>query len=361
MMQTYKLIPQLRENCIIEGKKELLSEYNKGDTIFLIANTPIKKFSIISKIEDIKYSENPCVYIDKRIMENFGENDKVTVLKYNPAEALEVQLNISNEYGIITKGDWTSNIKPSLINKIIDLGQEIPFLIQWEGGAPIVGTGFVNFTLPHPPVYIGERTKILLDKVSNEQLTSNKIANMTIKKERVDILEKQIKEKTIQKIREIKSQNYPNKGIKYKFKATDPRQLFYSISNIFKELDAIEDPTEKIYGDNQESYFASAVFLTHDDTNSFQLIDIQVVATNSSGFLMIWVTAKNEAIITKTLDSYNFRISQLKKGLEQEPLVLSVQCPECGAQLPIKDIDVNGIAECNFCGTISKIPKILRY
>ncbi|MFW9990149.1 MAG: hypothetical protein ACFFC3_16015, partial [Candidatus Odinarchaeota archaeon] len=61
------------------------------------------------------------------------------------------------------------------------------------------------------------------------------------------------------------------------------------------------------------------------------------------------------------LDSYNFRISQLKKGVEQGAEVLSIQCPECGAQLPIKDIDVNGIVECNFCGRISKIPKILRY
>ncbi len=360
-MQTYKLIPQLRENCIIEGKKEWLSEYSKGDTIFLITNTPMKKFSIISKIEDMKYSETPYVYIDKRIVENFGENDEVILLKYNPAEALEVQLNISNEYGIITKGDWTSNIKPSLINKIIDLGQEIPFLIPWKGGASIVGTGFVNFTLPNPPVFIGERTKILLDKASNEQLTSNKMSSLIMKKERVDILEKQIKENTIQKIREIKHQNYPNKGIKYKFKVTDPPQLFYSISNIFKGLDVIEDPTEKIYGDNQENYFASAVFLTHDEKSSFQLIDVQVVATNSSGFLMIWVTAKNEAIITKTLDSYNLRISQLKKGLEQEAIVLSIQCPECGAQLPIKNIDINGIVECNFCSTISKIPKILRY
>ena len=129
----------------------------------------------------------------------------------------------------------------------------------------------------------------------------------------------------------------------------------------FKDLDSIEDPIEKIYGNNQENYFASAVFLIHFDESSIQLIDVQVIATNSSGFLMIWVTAKNEEIISKTLDTYDLRISQLKRGLEQEAEVLSIQCPECGGILPIKDIDVNGIVECSFCDTISKIPKVLRY
>jgi len=360
-MQTYKLIPQLRENCIIEGKKEWLSEYNKGDTIFLITSTPIKKFSIITKIEEKKYSENPRIYIDKRIMENLGKNDEVTILKYNPAEALEVQLNISSEYGIITKGDWTSNIKPSLINKIIDLGQEIPFLIQWEGGAPIVGTGLVNSTLPNPPVYIGERTKILLDKASNEQLASIKIVNMAIKEERVCILEKQIEQETIQFIRMLKQKNYPNKGQKYIFKAINPKHLFNAVLGIFKGLDIIEEPIEKIFDEKDQDYLASAVFLTEQNTNYYQIIDVQVSATENSGFLVIWVTGENESNISDTLKKYDSRISQLKQDLEQKVEVLSTQCPECAADLPITNIDVNGFVECIHCNKVSKIPKILRY
>ena len=85
--------------------------------------------------------------LDTHILGKFGENDEVSILKYNTTEALEVYINISNEYALISKGEWTSNIKKSLINHLIDYGQEVTFLIPWEGGAPIVATGIINYTL----------------------------------------------------------------------------------------------------------------------------------------------------------------------------------------------------------------------
>jgi len=259
-MRTYKLIQQFRENCIVQGKKEDLSEFKLGDTIFLISDLPTKKYSIITKIEGLEYPNEPKIFIDKRILGKFGEKDEVFILKYNPAEALEVHINVSNEYAIITKGDWTSNIKPSLINKLIDYGQEVAFLIPWEGGAPIVATGIINSTLPNPPVYFGDRTKIFIWKSSNEELSEIKREKLLIQEDRVDILERQIKQKTIKLIRQIKQNNYPNKGQKYKFKATNPRQLFKSILNVFKGLDSIEDPIEESFDEKEQDYLASAVF-----------------------------------------------------------------------------------------------------
>lgn len=294
-------------------------------------------------------------------MGNFGEGDEVFILKYNPAEASEVHINVSNEHAIITKGDWTSNIKPSLINKLIDYGQEVAFLIPWEGGAPIVTTGIINSTLPNPPVYIGDRTKIFIWKSSNEELSEVKKEKLLIQEDRVDILERQIKQKTIKLIREIKQNNYPNKGQKYKFKATNPRQLFKSILNVFKGLDSIEDPIEESFDEKEQDYLASAVFLTKQELNSIQLIDIQIMASGHSGTLIIWVTGENESIISETLEKYNSRISELQQGLEQKIEVLSAQCPECGGNLPIKNIEINGIVECLYCNRISKIPKVLRY
>ena len=273
-MRTYKLIPQFRENCIIQGKKEWLSEFKIGDTIFLISNLPTKKYSIISKIEALEYAERPEVIIDKRNLGNFGENDEVFILKYNPAEALEVQIDISNEYSIITKGDWTSNIKPSLLNKLIDLGQEISFLIPWEGGAPIVGIGIINSTLPNPPVYIGDQTRIYIDKVSNEELSAIKREKLKNQEERVDILKKQIKQKTIKFIQTMRQNKYPNKGQKYQFKATNPKQLFNSVLAIFKGLDSLEAPVEQIFDNKEQDYLASVIFLIKQESNVFQLISI---------------------------------------------------------------------------------------
>ncbi len=360
-MKNFKLIPQFRENCVIQGKKEQLSNFKVGDTIFLISDLPTKKYSIITKIEAIEYSEEPKIFINERILGNFGENDEVFALKYNPAEALEVHINISKEHAIITKGEWTSNVKPSLINKSIDYGQEITFLIPWEGGAPIVATGIVNSTLPNPPVYIGEKTKIFIEKISNEELSMIKRDRLSRQVVRVDILKRQIKQKTYKLIREVKQNNYPNKGQKYLFKATNPKQLFNSILNVFKGLDSIENPIEQTFDEEEQVYLGSAVFLIKQKSDSIQLIDIQVMASGNSGTLIIWVTGENDTIISKTLEKYDLIISQLKQGLEQKAEVLSAQCPECGASLPIKNIDLNGVVECIHCNRISRIPKALRY
>ena len=360
-MNTYKLVPQLREGAIIRGKKEWLSEFKVGDTIFLISRIPTKKYSIISKIEAFEYANESKIFIDKRILGNFGENDEVFILKYNPAEALEVHINVSNENAIITKGEWTPNVKPSLINKLIDYGYEVTFLIPWEGGAPIIATGIINSTLPNPPVYIGDKTQIFIEKSSNEELSEIKREKLLIQEERVDILENQIKQKTLKLIREVKHNNYPNKGQKYKFKATNPRQLFKSILKVFKGLDSIEEPNENTFDEMEQDYIASAVFLIRQESVSIQLIDIQITASGHTGTLIIWVTGENGDVISETLENYDSRISQLKQGLEQKIDVLSAQCPECGANLPIINIDVNGVVECIHCDRISKIPKVLRY
>jgi hypothetical protein len=119
-MISYKLIPQFRENCVIKGKKEWLINYSVGDTIFLISNKPTKKYSTISMIDEIEYGNEPLIYIDKRNLGNFSENDDVSLLKYNPAEALSVEINISNEY-IIPKGEWAANIKPFHGKKALQL------------------------------------------------------------------------------------------------------------------------------------------------------------------------------------------------------------------------------------------------
>lgn len=360
-MQTYKLIPQFRDNCVIQAREELLVDYKVDDTIFLISNIPTKKFSIISKIEALEIGDEPLIFIDQRNLEKFAEGDEVYILKYNPAEALEIQVSISNDFSLLTKGDWTTNIKPSLLDKLLDLGQEVSFLIPWEGGNPIVGTGLISSTLPNPPVFIGARTKILLNKLSNEELSSSKSERIKIKVDRVEILEKQIEQNVIEYIKTIKHQNFPYKGQKYQFKATNPKQLFNSVLNIFKGLEAIEGPIEKHYDDKKQDYLASAVYLYKEVPNILQLIDVQIMSNANSGTMIIWVTGENEELISETLNRYNSKILELQQGLEHRVEVISAQCPECGGDLDIKNSDINGTIECIYCSKISKIPKVLRY
>jgi len=360
-LRAYKIVPQLRDGCVIQDREEELINYDVGDTVYLISNLPTKKYSIVSKIEALENAEEPKIFVKKSNLGKFGENDEIYILKYNPAEALEIDISISNEYALITKGDWTPNIKPSVIGKLIDIGNEISFMISWEGGDPIVGTGIVNSCLPSPPVYVGESTRIYIEKKSLEEISKLKREKIQNHVDRVDILEKEIEQKTIQLIRTIKQKNYPNKGQKYNFKAINPEHLFNAVLGIFKGLDIIEEPIEKFFDDKTQDYLASAVFLTEQNTKSYQIIDVQVSATENSGILVIWVTGENETNISNILKKYSSRISQLKQGLEPKVEIFSTQCPECAADLPIKNIDVNGLIECIHCNKISKIPKILRY
>lgn len=359
-MKMFKLVPQLRENCVVKGAQSVISNFQVGDVVFLISNTPTKKFSIISKIEAKHEAKDPKIIIDKRRLGKFAENDEVFLLKYNAAEALEVQLTISNEYTAISEGNWTASIKPSLKNKLVDSGQEVSFLIEWEGGAPIVGTGIIEHTLPNPPVYIADRTKILINKESQENLSAIKARKLNEQSQRVDVLVQEQEQEKFKLVNELRQKAFSNKGQKYKFKATNPQKLFDSIINIFSGLEVIENPNAKVYDEQQQEYLASAVFL-RKKSEAFQIIDIQVVASGNSGSLIIWVTGDDEVRNQEILKYYDDTIKQLKHSLEERVQVLEITCPECGGDLPTRQIDINGKVECPFCKTISRIPKALRY
>ncbi|MBD3338585.1 MAG: hypothetical protein GF353_05735 [Candidatus Lokiarchaeota archaeon] len=360
-MITYKIVPQLREKCIIQGHKEELSNIKEGDTIFIIANKPFKKFSIISEIGGIHYDEKKRIFVDERNLGNFGKNDEVFILKYNPAEAIEIHIDISSSYSLISRGEWTEVVRPSIKEKLIDIGQEVSFLISWEGGAPIVASGFVNKTFPNPPVIVGSSTRIFIEKSSDQELLKLKQENLIRKELRVNILQNEIEHKTIELIKEIKQGSYPNQGQKYQFKATNPKVLFRTLSDLLKSFEVIEAPIEQILDDEEQDYLASAVFLKNPTLDSLQLIDIQILASGYTGTLLIWVTGKNSDIIKETLEDLDIKVNSIKEELEKKVQILNIQCPECGAPLPIKQIDIEGKVKCVHCGRVSKIPKALRY
>ena len=360
-MNLFRIIPQIRNNCVIQGNKEFLSKFKVGDAIFLVSSNPAKKYSIISKIERIEHGNDSIIIIDKRILEKLGENDEVSILKYNPAEAIEIHLVGPNSNPLITSGEHTATIKPHVLNKLVDYGQEISFLISLENEPPIVATGMINSTIPPPPVYIGPTTRIFLENVSEKEFGLIKKDLMEKKEKRASVLEKQIRKKTLNLIKHLKLGTYRNMGQKYSFKSTNPRQLFKAILNIFKGFEFIEEPREEYFSNDKNDYLGSAVFLLNDDIKNIQMIDIQVLAHGNSGLLILWISAKDENKISEILDQYDPIIRDLKQGLEQKVEILSVRCPECGGALPINEANSNGIVECKYCNFFFRIPKILRY
>ena len=79
-MKLFKLVPQLRENCAIQGPADYISKIRQGDTIFLMKNLPTKKYSVVTKIEAIREHENPIIFIDQRILGEFGDGEEVSIL-----------------------------------------------------------------------------------------------------------------------------------------------------------------------------------------------------------------------------------------------------------------------------------------
>jgi len=360
-MKSFKIVPQLRENCAIQGPEEFLSDIRESDIIFLLKNTPTKKYSIITKVDALKIDEDPIIFIDKRILGNFGENEEVRILKYYPAEAKELILSVSTQYGIITKGEWTKVLKSPLRDKLLDYGKEITFMVPWEGGAPIVVSGIVNTTMPNPPVYVGDNTRIFVEKFSEENLSEIKKEAVAIQENRVEILEKEQEENILSDLRVMKHKNYPNIGQKYKFKATNPKKIFKTVMNIFKGLNTIEKPLEQAFDEEGQDYFASVVFLLNEGPEKTQLIDIQVLGYEKTGSLMLYVTGKTEEIIEQTLEKYDKLIKDIKEDIEPKIELLQTKCAGCGADLPLKEIDIEGYVKCKFCRNVSKIPKVLRY
>ena len=103
------------------------------------------------------------------------------------------------------------------------------------------------------------------------------------------------------------------------------------------------------------------MYLKGKDTDSTQLIDIQVAGHDLEGVLTIYVTGESEEIVTESLDKYSQRIEELKQGLENKIEIFETKCSGCGANLQLEDIDINGMVKCIYCKNLSKIPKVLRY
>ena len=360
-MKTYKLQPQLRDNCILQGKKEWFEDFEVGDTIYLLSDLPTKKFSIISRIEGFKYEDEGFIYIDKRILGNLAENDEVFILKYNPAEAKKLYMKISEDHPLIINGDWTEVIKPYLLNQLIDLGKEIMAPIPYGENPPINVYGIINSTSPPPPVMVTDQTRIFIEKLPKEKISMIEDGILSFKEERVNPLVEGIKRNTNELIQRVKEGNYPGKGITYVFKSIDPVVMAKTVLNIFSNLKIIDEPTEERFEGMDQSYLMRAVFLSKSDLNSFEIINVQIIASKNSGSLVLWISGETDEKINSVLMTYDKRISELKQILEQKIEVQSLSCPECGADLPIQQIDVNGKVTCTNCQTILYVPKSKRY
>lgn len=365
-MIEYRLVPQLRNNCVVQIKKELVGDLKVGDIVYLIINKITKTFSILTKIQKIVFSDENVIYCDQRILGLFAENDMVTILKYNPAEAITVYLSISDDYTRVFSGDWTTIGRKSLENKVIDFGQEISFIIPWtdENGKqlpPIPVAGIINSTIPPPPVKIGRGTKIFLNKFPQNKLLLIQTECMSKKSSRVSILEKQLKDDTFNKIQMIKQNNYPTKPSKYKFKDANPKQVFAAAIEAFKGLKILEEPKERDFSSQNQDFLGTVVFYLQDSSDSIATFDIQVISNKEMGELIVTITAKDQVAIFELSNKYDKILCSITGALEQKVELLENKCPGCAGELPLNEAQADGTVECRYCRSICILPKSRRY
>ncbi len=384
-MDAFRIIPQLRKNCILQGKKETFENFKVGDTIFLITQNSEEKFSMISKIDSINYENENLIYIDKRLLDNLINdneeiikntvyNETVKIVRYNPSKADKIYIAIPEEstrfvssrlFTSLNK-DWAVMVRKSLKNQNIDFGQKFVFLLPWSDKngknlPPIPVEGTIIITLPSPPVYIGNSTEIIIKKVSRRELEGIIDESIERKRVRVSKIEQELRKEIFQKIKKIKIGNYPHKTVFYEFKKTSPQQLFHAIIEIFKGFEFIEEPKERSIEGQNQNYLGSVVFFTDEVEHSTSIIDIQVIANNKSGKLIMSITSENYENIHLYLQKYSKIIHGIKAGLE-ESIDLNIEfCSNCGAPLSLEKVESDGIIQCGYCHLKFIIPKSLRY
>ncbi|MHA1728676.1 MAG: hypothetical protein ACTSWY_08070 [Promethearchaeota archaeon] len=192
-MITCLLRPILRDQGIIKFSSKLMS-LKAGQTYIAVSDQSPKKYSFLVKIiefeQNSEYNNIPVLEIDSRKLGPLGENDSVNLYPYNVPVADRIEIGVIEETHIgIPAGDWTSTLRPNLLNKSLDLGDNINCALEFKDGEKenvrlIRGILINSYT--EPPVKVGAVTVCELKKLSREKFRQKKVEIERKKEKRAD-------------------------------------------------------------------------------------------------------------------------------------------------------------------------------
>ncbi|MHA1370879.1 MAG: hypothetical protein ACTSWN_03230 [Promethearchaeota archaeon] len=360
------LEPILRRQAIVRqarGSTNLV----KGQTYIAISTKYPKTYSFLIELLDIKEERvaEPVMVVDRRLIGPLAENDVVELYPYNLPTAEKVIIGISDQYRIITPGNWTNTFLPVLKGRIMDGGNAVNCAIQIsrivgdDKPKPMVIQGLCVNSVPKYPVRVGQTTVIEIKKYSNNELQAVKREIEEEKKERAKVMEETLKQDFSDILGKIKTREFAKATANIKFSeiASVP-QLDNAIHMLFSGLECFEEKVIPASG----TYNSTRSYIVRDGYKPTEVIEYHLTSTEDKGMIIIHVFSENPTKARRLVFDYEHEILQLQEGLSEKPAVQEHECPLCGGELELEKMKIkDGTVKCSWCGSMIKLSRQYRF
>ncbi len=351
-----KLNPEFRAGGRIRYHKKI-EGIKPGQTCIALSKIGSKKYSfllnILEIVKDDQVTEFPILDVNKNIIGILGKNDEVELFTYNVpgAESITIGLDQDQNRGIV-KGDWSASLKEPLQGKEYDIGRKAKAAIEFNKKTLII-RGILIDSYPEAPVKVTNTTKILLDKMSSEELNALRKQIDQKKQSRVDELEQFVKERLRNAVGKAKDKLSMVKE-KTEYESADPRMIDHSINQLFVGYEIINQTVK----DTLQRYSASRTFAIEKDDTIVKIVEYTVNGSNEHGSVVVMIYDTVEMEAKQQARKLWDIISEFQKGLKEKSDGYDTKCPRCGGTLLIDEIDAEGYAYCKFCRKKSRVKKL---
>ncbi len=352
-MPSAKINPQLRTGGQLRFHKAIES-IRPGQNCVAISDIGSKKFSfnVVVKniVEEESVNDKPVLDVDKNLVGILSQGDEVELFPYNVpmAEKIVIGLAAEQHRGFV-KGDWTSTLKEPLLGKTYDIGDKVKAAIDLRNRMMIMRGNLID-SYPEAPVKVVNGTQILLEKMPAKHMDNLRRVNDKKKQNRVDELHSLIKEELKQKVANAKT-NLTMVSDEIEFEAADPRMIDHTVDQIFIGYEKIN--LDVIFTEGK--YSASRSYAINLGDKIKQIIEYSITGFENHGKIVVRVYDQEEMKARKQARDLWSMISKFHEGLKEEAIGYDNECPNCGGELDLENIDEDGMARCKFCRQKSRV------
>jgi hypothetical protein len=361
-MEYWTIEPMIFSGAELEYPDSLdLEEIEDYDTVLVISNIPGKKFSIavrITKRTISKSSHNPIIKIDKSIIGPFAKGDKVLLKKFIPPIAKLVLLVINSKF-YLAEGNWGNNIvNKAISNHILDIGQSIDFMYGTE--KPMLVSGIVKATVPKAPALVDEKTNFIIEKYSQDKITTLQIEADSYKEKRAIEYLELIDEEFFDFLTAIRSESVNKIEKTFNFSQINPKNVYSTFKQTLASdsYSFLYDTFEQIEDTVLASLLASPRVKKGEKPP--YIIEFKLSGKVQQGMCLIIGYSKKMNLIDSLISNLEKQLKKISLTFKEIPQAIPDTCGGCNARLNLIEQNFKGIIICHSCKTPNLLPYTLR-
>jgi hypothetical protein len=329
-----------------------------GQTCIAISSIRSKKFSFMVQVLEVEKDPSvkkiPILEVDKYLSGILSGGDLVELFPYNLPEATKLLVGVSDKLIGVTPGDWTATLKEPLMGNPYDLGDQVKAAVSsGSAGGVMIIRGKVLNTHPKAPVTVGSGTQIVLKKFSESKLIGRRNQMEQMKADRADELKDVIRADLIDIIAQTKTELTMHSE-SFDFDSSDPMVLNQTITGMFAGYQMIDDTLVN----NPDNFSSSRSYVVRDQTGIKEIIEIQITAAKDHGTVLIRLYSESIARARDFAYDIKSNLRSLGKGLKEEATSVNTECPFCGGDLDVNQVDAEGNVWCMYCQNKSALKKV---